>query len=277
MWALLLLIGFLLLPDILLDFLLLLDWIEAWTLLPLIRFLSILRRAKEVKYPGSIPAFLKTPVRALFPSLNIKTAPAAAQFKESLPEEIDFWHLAQIRRLMDSQLFWVNPPSNHHSWKRLLSLMVHRSGCPPCQSNQKTLTSPKENSFNAVFLRYVWQLQKLPAECVCRSKFNVDHALCCKVGGFVTLRHNELVNLTADLLSSVCKGVSKEPELQPSPIKCDELRADVCARGFWQRMQRAFVDVRVFYPFAPSYRNQTLTTTMKAMESIKKINTAIES
>ena len=138
----------------------------------------------------------------------------------------------------------------------------------PIKSENFNIT--KREFFDAVFLRYVWQLQKLPAECVCHSKFNVDHALCCKVGGFVTLRHNELVNLTADLLSSVCNDVSKEPVLQPSPIKCDELRVDVCARGFWQRMQRTFVDVRVFYPFAPSYRNQTLTTTMKAMESIKK-------
>ena len=30
------------------------------------------------------------------------------------------------------------------------------------------------------------------------------------------------------------------------------------------------VDVRVFYPFAPSYRNQSLATTMKTMENQKK-------
>ena len=41
-------------------------------------------------------------------------------------------------------------------------------------------------------------------------------------------------------------------------------------RSFWQRLQRAFVDVRVFYPFTPSYWNQVLATTMKIMESQKK-------
>ena len=113
----------------------------------------------------------------------------------------------------------------------------------------------KREFFDAVHLRYCWSLQRLPVDCICGGKFNVDHALSCKVGGFVILRHNELVNLTADLLSSVCKDVSKEPVIQSSPANDDEIRADVCARGFWQRLQRAFVDVRVFYPFAPSYRN----------------------
>ncbi len=44
----------------------------------------------------------------------------------------------------------------------------------------------------------------------------------------------------------------------------------ISARGFWQRMQRAFVDVRVFYPFAPSYRCKTLALTFRSMELEKK-------
>ena len=35
-------------------------------------------------------------------------------------------------------------------------------------------------------------------------------------------------------------------------------------------MQRAFMDVKVFYPFAPSYRSQSLSSTMKSMENQKK-------
>ena len=35
-------------------------------------------------------------------------------------------------------------------------------------------------------------------------------------------------------------------------------------------MQRAFVDVRVFYPFAPSYRCKTLAATFRSMELAKK-------
>ena len=52
-------------------------------------------------------------------------------------------------------------------------------------------------------------------------------------------------DLTADLLSTVFKDVCKEPCLQQSENGV-ELRVDVSARGFCQRMQRAFVDVRVF-------------------------------
>eukprot|EP00795_Rhopilema_esculentum_P006622 gene6622-12158_t len=78
---------------------------------------------------------------------------------------------------------------------------------------------------------------------VCKAKFHVDHALSCQIGGFVTLRHNEMSDLTVDLLPTVCKDVCNEPCLQQSENGV-ELRAEVSARGFWQRMQRAFVDVR---------------------------------
>ena len=87
--------------------------------------------------------------------------------------------------------------------------------------------------------------------------------------GFVTLCHNEMRDLTADLLSTVCKDVCKEPCLQQSENGV-ELRVDMSAPGFWQRMQRAFVDVRVFYPFTPSYRCKTLASIFRSMELAKK-------
>ena len=55
------------------------------------------------------------------------------------------------------------------------------------QIKSENFNITKREFFDAVLLRYVWQLQKLHAECVCRSKFNVDHALSCKTGGFVAL------------------------------------------------------------------------------------------
>ena len=100
--------------------------------------------------------------------------------------------------------------------------------------------------------------------------YNIDHALTCKTGGFVTLCHNEIVNVTADMLSMVCKDVRKEPTLSTTPNSNDELRADISVRSFRQRLQRAFVDVRVFYPFVISYRNQSLATMMKTIENQKK-------
>ena len=138
----------------------------------------------------------------------------------------------------------------------------------PLKSENFHLT--KREFKDAVYLRYAWTPKRLPLECVCGKAYSVDHSLSCKVGGFIHMRHNDLVNLTTDLLTTVCKDVEKEPLIQPCPIKNDELRADIAVRGFWQRSQRAFVDVRVFYPFAPSYRSQSLSATMKSMESKKK-------
>ena len=85
----------------------------------------------------------------------------------------------------------------------------------------------KREFFNAFLLRYGWELKRLPHECVCKAKYKIDHALTCKTGGFVTLRHNEIVNVTADVLSTVCKDVRKEPTLSTTPDSNDELRADI--------------------------------------------------
>ena len=126
----------------------------------------------------------------------------------------------------------------------------------------------KREFVDAIYIRYGWPPNRIPTECVCGAAFHVDHALCCKVGGLITLRHNEIRDVTAELLSTVCKDVRKEPPIDETAD--NDLRADVSARGFWQRMQRAFVDVRVFYPFAPSYRNQSLQASFRAMEREKK-------
>ncbi|KAG1668005.1 Arginine--tRNA ligase, cytoplasmic [Nymphon striatum] len=75
--------------------------------------------------------------------------------------------------------------------------------------------------------------------------------------------------LICDVCRTVCKDVHKKPCLQT--VENDvELRADVSARAFWQRMQQAFVDIRVFYPFAPSYHNQSLAASFRSMETLKK-------
>ena len=48
-------------------------------------------------------------------------------------------------------------------------------------------------------------------------------------------------------------------------------RVKISTRTFGQPMgQRAFFDVRVFNPFAPSYRNQKLSTAFSANEREKK-------
>ena len=58
----------------------------------------------------------------------------------------------------------------------------------------------------------------------------------------VQLRHNEIRDLTADLLTEVCSDVHIEPDLQPvegelltglSANVQDGARLDIAANGFW--------------------------------------------
>ena len=77
-----------------------------------------------------------------------------------------------------------------------------------------------KRSSDAVKLRYDWPVDDIPSNCVCR----VDHSMICKLGGFVTQRHNELRDLEAELLSNVCNDVGTKPVLQDilgGTLKCE--------------------------------------------------------
>ena len=58
-------------------------------------------------------------------------------------------------------------------------------------------------------------IKGLPETWAYGSEFTCDHAMICKKGGFISLRHNDLRDITYELLSEVCKGVENEPMLQP--------------------------------------------------------------
>ena len=122
-------------------------------------------------------------------------------------------------------------------------------------------------------------MSRLPEICECGSKFTTEHALSCKKGGFVTLRHNQIRNITAKLLKEVCHDVRIEPHLQKltgeslvekMANETDEARLDVSARGFWIAGQMAFFDVRVFNPNAKRYANQELSKAYDINEKEKK-------
>lgn len=68
---------------------------------------------------------------------------------------------------------------------------------------------------DALRLRYNWQLNSTPRTCTCGAQFTVDHAMICHMGGFPTIRHNEVRDMTASLLTEVCHNVATEPPLQP--------------------------------------------------------------
>ena len=104
--------------------------------------------------------------------------------------------------------------------------------------------------------------------------------LSCPSGGVTICRHNEVRDLMAHLLTEVCHDVNVEPRLQPlsgetfttrSTATEDNSRLDIAASGFWGgRFERAFFDVRVINPFAPSNRTPQMTSCYRRHEREKR-------
>ena len=86
---------------------------------------------------------------------------------------------------------------------------------------------------DALVMRYNISIKGLSETCACGSEFTCDHAMIGKKGGFISLRHNDLRDITYKLLSEVCKGVENEPMLQPLT---GETLKDQTAKNREQRM-----------------------------------------
>ena len=79
--------------------------------------------------------------------------------------------------------------------------------------------------------------------------------------GFLSIRHNEIRDLTANLLSEVCNDVCIEPDLQPltrevltgaSSNVQDGARLNIAANGVGGgRFEKTYLDVSVFNSHAP--------------------------
>ena len=172
-------------------------------------------------------------------------------------------HLSsQLQRAVD-----LNSEPGASSW--LLALPLQEQG----------FHLNKQEFWDAVHLRYGWKLLNVPSHCVCGASFTIDHAMVCQHGGLTFVRHNDFRDITAGLLSRVCSDVATEPPLQllsgevitpKSANRQDDARADIHTRGFWGRRQSAFLDVRVFHPNAPSYRNSSIPFVYRRHELQKK-------
>ena len=108
----------------------------------------------------------------------------------------------------------------------------------------------------------------------------LTHGLMSAKGGFPSIRHSEICNLTATLLTEVCHGVSTEPRLQhvtnevlmgASPNCQDGAWLDIAANGFWGgTFEKTFINVRVFNPHALSNRHIQLSSCYRKHEQMKK-------
>ena len=62
------------------------------------------------------------------------------------------------------------------------------------------------------------RLTNISSTCSCGYKKDIQHTMSCKKGGFI-IGHNDIRDLTANLLTEVCKDVDIEPKLLP--ITCE--------------------------------------------------------
>lgn len=186
---------------------------------------------------------------------NVRTSTEAEEIYEHLPD--------QMRRTVD-----LAKEKGSSTWLTTLPLVEHG------------FALHKGAFHDALALRYGWTPSEMPPMCACGSKFSVEHALSCAKGGFPSIRHNEIRNLTAVLLTEVCHDVCIEPGLQPIPSETltgatannqDGARLDIAANSFWGgTYERTFFDVRVFNPHAPSNRHTSLSSCYRKHERVKK-------
>ena len=113
------------------------------------------------------------------------------------------------------------------------------------------------------------------------SQCDLQHALSCKKGGFVSQRQEKDQECsTTRLMSEVCTDdVKVEPPLQQlsgevlaekTANRSDEARLDISSRGSWITGQRVFFDIRVFNPLARRYSDMDVKKMYVTNEREKK-------
>ena len=71
---------------------------------------------------------------------------------------------------------------------------------------------------DALCLRCGWTPANLPSFCSCGRNFTIEQALSCMRRGYISVRHNEVRDLLAELLPETCPNVTTEQELQPLTV-----------------------------------------------------------
>ncbi len=132
--------------------------------------------------------------------------------------------------------------------------------------------SPQEFR-NALCLRYRRPLLRSPLLCDgCGQEFTIGHALKCKRGGLVILRHNEIRDAVGDLANLVWPTVHREPVVREADDQrqIPALVADLGVRGVWQPQDLALLDIRVIDTDATSYQTRAVKSVLRDAETSKK-------
>ena len=62
---------------------------------------------------------------------------------------------------------------------------------------------------------YGWPLNNLPTTGAYGWKYDFQHSTSCNKGGLVSIRHNDIRDLTTNILGEVCSDVEVEAKLIP--------------------------------------------------------------
>ena len=68
----------------------------------------------------------------------------------------------------------------------------------------------------------VGKICNLPISCPCGSEFDIQHSMSCKKDGFIYILHNDLRDLTVNMMSVVWENTEIEPKL--TPLSGEELQ-----------------------------------------------------
>ncbi len=147
----------------------------------------------------------------------------------------------------------------------------------PLKSLNYTLN--KQEFQDGVHLRYGWQIKGMPPYCTCGKKNSIYHALDCKLGGYVSMRHDAIRDTIAYFFREAkYRDVRTEPSLLPVNAKFypnptntqDEARLDVSAVGVYAPFERTFFDVRVTHPNCETNVYKSLSQVYQEHEKEKK-------
>ena len=202
--------------------------------------------------------------------------------------EIDINQQQEIRRTIEKEREQSQKETLQQLTQQMSSLLQRKLAIAQEVGASNWLTSlpirakgfnlNKQEFCDALALRYGWPVEGLPEKCACGAIYDSDHAMICKTGGFVCIRHDEVRDLTVKMLKEVCVEVTTEPTLlrleeerlgYATANAAPEARVDLSARGFWTRGQRAFGDIRIFDPMAASHIHLPLERAHKKNEDEK--------
>ena len=154
-----------------------------------------------------------------------------------------------------------------------------------------TLLSAEEFRDN-LSLRYGYLPNYLPKKCDgCNAKFTVTHALNCKNGGLISLRHDEIADEWARLCAIALTPAAivdrpyifygegdnpdnpKHPDFtnasKPSHVAYANAQGDKGAIGFWNKGRMTVFDARIINTNSPSYADKKTQTILNDAEKRK--------